>query len=69
MVGSAQLPANPVGDAHATELLELAERLSADLDRGLDDAEAGRRLAVAGSNTVPSRTRPGYALIALRQLA
>ena len=55
--------------SHSSGAEELARRLATDVERGLDDADALRRLEETGPNTLPARTRPPYALIAARQFA
>ena len=54
---------------HESGLAELAQELSVDLDRGLEEQEARRRLSEAGPNRLPVPVRPPYATIAARQFA
>jgi P-type Ca2+ transporter type 2C len=63
------VPAAEAAPAHASEPAAVAHALGSDAEHGLAGAEAARRLAAAGPNVLPSRTRPRYALIAARQLA
>ena len=54
---------------HAAALKELARRLSADVQRGLSEDEAGVRLERYGPNRLKRAARPRYAAIAIRQFA
>jgi Ca2+-transporting ATPase len=47
----------------------LVEELGTDLDRGLGEEEAARRLERVGPNELAVRGRPNYAAVAARQLA
>ena len=53
---------------HAAATGDLVRLLQTDLDRGLDDAEAARRLARYGPNRPSQAGRPPYLRLALHQL-
>ncbi|HET9114464.1 MAG TPA: cation-transporting P-type ATPase [Gaiellaceae bacterium] len=54
--------------AHALTPAQLAAALASDLDRGLEEVEAQRRLAECGPNRPHEVSRPPYARLALDQL-
>ena len=53
---------------YASDPAEVARALDSDLERGLAQKEAARRLATYGRNAPEGRRRPPYLRIALRQL-
>jgi Ca2+-transporting ATPase len=59
----AEAPAGP----HALDVSTVAELLDSDPTRGLDEAEASRRLAGEGPNELQRQERPIYALLLARQ--
>jgi Ca2+-transporting ATPase len=58
-----------VGAPHALAAEDVVRELAGDLERGLSDAEAEKRLGRFGPNLLPRARRPPYAAIALRQFA
>jgi Ca2+-transporting ATPase len=54
---------------HALAAEVVVDELGTDLERGLVDDEAARRLERIGPNELAVRERPNYAAVALRQLA
>jgi calcium-translocating P-type ATPase len=55
-------------DAFALEIGDVADELGVDLERGLDSAEAARRLTVDGPNALSRPRRPRYLRIAASQV-
>jgi Ca2+-transporting ATPase len=54
-------------DPHAVPALEVCRELGTDPQRGLDAAEARRRLAAEGANALPERPPPGALAVLARQ--
>ena len=55
--------------SHASELADLVREFATDLERGLTEPAARRRLGEVGVNRLPVPDRPPYAAIAARQMA
>jgi len=71
MVPPSSQPPGPIGLEAIVALptSSLAEQLGADVEAGLSNAEARRRLARFGANDPAPITRPGWTAILLRQFA
>ena len=59
----------PKSASHSTDVGELAGELGTDIESGLAEAVARRRLAEVGANRLPTPNRPPLLEIAARQLA
>jgi Ca2+-transporting ATPase len=55
--------------SHSSEVSDLARELATDLNRGLEESAARRRLLEFGANRLPVPDRPPYVAIAARQMA
>jgi calcium-translocating P-type ATPase len=55
--------------SHSSEVGDLARELASDLDWGLEESAARRRLVEVGANRLPAPERPPYIAIAARQMA
>ncbi|MGZ8701504.1 MAG: cation-translocating P-type ATPase [Gaiellaceae bacterium] len=62
-------PLRTASSSHSSELGDLARALSTDLDRGLEESVAHRRIGEVGANRLPAPERPQYVAIAARQVA
>lgn len=60
---------NPAEGSHALTAADVATRLGVDLQRGLSESEAKKRLAHYGPNALEMGAGPAYMAIAIRQLA
>ena len=59
----------PESASHSTDVVDLAGELGTDIESGLAEFVARRRLAEVGANRLPAPNRPPYLEIAARQMA
>jgi Ca2+-transporting ATPase len=62
-------PLQTASSSHSSEVNDLARELATDLNGGLDETVARRRLVEFGANRLPVPERPPYVAIAARQMA